>query len=774
MSYSFDRQGAIFWNIFGLNFEKKFKVANTSTFSRSLQRENRATGGLDAEFLPPQTSSLPTFTPLGVPSRPISILFDASHKNVYTTLNGYKKLHRRLRASYEVSSVRDELTPADLIDHDLVVICAPASEFENSELAALHAFVSRGGSVLCLGRAGNAVGGGAIITDEENGGNGNVPGGGDLTTTRERVKQQGNSRSQSTHSKVLIRDDMNEGNVLSNDKSGTSAAYLNTFLSHYGIKINNDCVIRSVFHKYLHPKECFVSKGCASSQFGKAIAKLHGRSKAATMALSIARGDSIPPSGGSDEDEDDDAVDDDEGGKGGRRSKGADGVEFIYPRGASVIISKPAIPLLTSGFVSYPVNKTICAVFQAPVSTTQRRSFTSSTSTITTNTSPDINGGRIAVLGSSDMFSDDFISKESNGAIADALFRWLLQPLMLLRGNENNRNIALNDEKMSIDACLSNIIPTESTNTSSTISKRKQEEMTGKTSNNVDEDSIKNIHIVPDTTSLAERLRGCLQESEPLPRDFTKLFDLKLYGFSPLMTSEAVALFDKLGVKHEPLTLIPPQFECPLPPLRPAVFPPQMREPLPPALELFDLDEHFASEKARLAQLTNKCGDEDLEYYVRECGHILGVSQRLQAMSSLSNASSSLSASSSSSSSTGSSSSSTANEGSLPMPFKFGESRLRGSIALQPQQQLLLQQQQQQQPSAIQVLAFVFKSIVNYKKLTQEPEPDVIQASIGYIGGEKSGKDGLNNIAVVPGGVALRQNVGAGGLGAGVAAKYKE
>ena len=748
-----------------------------ASFSLSLQRENRATGGLDAEFLPPQTSSLPTSTQVGVPSRPISILFDASHKNLYTTLNGYKKLHRRLRASYEVSSTRDELTPADLIDHDLVVICAPASAFENSELAALHAFVSRGGSVLCLGGAGNSVGGGAMNTDEESGGSGNVPGGGDLTTTRERVKQQGHSRHQSTHSKGMIRADMNEGNVLSNDKSCTSAAYLNTFLSHYGFKINNDCVIRAVFHKYLHPKECFVSKGCASIQFGKAVAKLHGRSKAATLALSNARGDSNPPTGGSD-DEEDDEDENDEGGRGGRRSKGAYGVEFIYPRGASVIISKPAIPLLTSGFVSYPVNKTICAVFQVPTSTTQQRSFSSSsTTTITTNTSPDINGGRIAVLGSSDMFSDDFINKECNGAIADALFRWLLQPSTFLRENEtlNKSNIALNDEKMSIDMLLSNIIPTESTNTSSTISKRKQEEMTGKTSNNVDEDSIKNIHIVPDTTSLAERLRGCLQESEPLPRDFTKLFDLKLYGFSPLLTTEAVALFDKLGVKHEPLTLIPPQFECPLPPLRPAVFPPQMREPLPPALELFDLDEHFASEKARLAQLTNKCGDEDLEYYVRECGHILGVSQRLQAMSNLSNVSSNLSASSSSTgSSSSSSSSSTANEGSLPLPFKFGESRLRGSVALQPQQQLLLQQQQQQQPSAIQVLAFVFKSIVNYKKLTQEPEPDVIQATIGYTGGEKSGKEGLNNIAVVPGGVALRQNVGAGGLGAGVAAKYKE
>ena len=38
-------------------------------------------------------------------------------------------------------------------------------------------------------------------------------------------------------------------------------------------------------------------------------------------------------------------------------------------------------------------------------------------------------------------------------------------------------------------------------------------------------------------------------------------------------------------MKHEPLTLIPPQFVCPLPPLQPAVFPPTMKEPPPPALD---------------------------------------------------------------------------------------------------------------------------------------------------------------------------------------------
>lgn len=65
--------------------------------------------------------------------------------------------------------------------------------------------------------------------------------------------------------------------------------------------------------------------------------------------------------------------------------------------------------------------------------------------------------------------------------------------------------------------------------------------------------------------------------------------------------------YNSLKVKHEALTLITPQFETPLPPLQPAVFPPTFKELKAPALDLFDLDEEFSTEKVRLAQLTNKC-----------------------------------------------------------------------------------------------------------------------------------------------------------------------
>lgn len=58
--------------------------------------------------------------------------------------------------------------------------------------------------------------------------------------------------------------------------------------------------------------------------------------------------------------------------------------------------------------------------------------------------------------------------------------------------------------------------------------------------------------------------------------------------FDTNLIPEAVHLYDALGVKKAPLTLIPPKFEAPLPPLQPAVYPPLLRwvaraAPSPPA-----------------------------------------------------------------------------------------------------------------------------------------------------------------------------------------------
>jgi intraflagellar transport protein 52 len=119
---------------------------------------------------------------------------------------------------------------------------------------------------------------------------------------------------------------------------------------------------------------------------------------------------------------------------------------------------------------------------------------------------------------------------------------------------------------------------------------------------NIKEDPELSEYVhVPDITALADRLRSCLQESDDLPRDFTTLFNDKLYKFDTDLIPEAINLFQTLGVKHEPLTLIPPQFETPMPALQAAVFPPTLKELPPPSLDLYDLDEQFASERIKMS-----------------------------------------------------------------------------------------------------------------------------------------------------------------------------
>lgn len=77
--------------------------------------------------------------------------------------------------------------------------------------------------------------------------------------------------------------------------------------------------------------------------------------------------------------------------------------------------------------------------------------------------------------------------------------------------------------------------------------------------------------MVPDTTKLAERPRVCLQElSDEIPMDYTKLFNHHLYSIHTGIVSDAIAAYNELNVKHEPLKLITPQFETPLPILQAA------------------------------------------------------------------------------------------------------------------------------------------------------------------------------------------------------------
>ncbi|XP_043566602.1 intraflagellar transport protein 52 homolog isoform X2 [Chiloscyllium plagiosum] len=293
----------------------------------------------------------------------------------------------------------------------------------------------------------------------------------------------------------------NGGRILVMLGEGGESKYdtnINFLLEEYGIMVNNDAVVRNMYYKYFHPKEALISNGILN------------------RALT-----------------------------------------FVYPFGATLSVMKPAIAVLSTGSVCFPLNRPILAFYYSK-----------------------LQGGKLAVLGSCHMISDQYLDKEENGKIMDVVFQWL-----------TTNEIQLNQ----IDA---------------------------------EDPEISDYTMLPDTAKLSERLRVCLQEGDENPRDFTTLFDMSVFKLDTMALPKVITAYEQLNVKHESLQLIQPQFETPLPTLQPAVFPPSFRELPAPTLDLFDLDETFSSEKVRLAQLTNKCTDDDLEFYVRKCGDILGVTNR--------------------------------------------------------------------------------------------------------------------------------------------------
>ncbi|XP_023240963.1 intraflagellar transport protein 52 homolog [Centruroides sculpturatus] len=364
-----------------------------------------------------------------------TIIFDISKNELFSLNEGYRTLNRRLKNNWKVFSNKEEISMQVLLQTAVFVLPGPREKFTEIEFNNLRKFLDSGGSLFVL---------------------------------------------------------MGEGGE---KKFQTN---INFLLEEYGIMVNNDSVVRTVYYKYFHPKEALVSNGVLN------------------RAISQAAGKILP-------------------GQGLEDANNTQALSFLYPYGATLNVAKPAVAVLSSGSVAFPLNRPVCALYVNPKT-----------------------DGKIAVLGSSHMFSDQYIDKEENNKI-----------------------------------------------------------------------KISDYYTIPSISKLSEQPFSCLQESEEVPTDYTKLFDTALFQLDNRVLPKVIKAYEELNMKHEPLRLITPQFETPLPALQPAVFPPSFRELPKPSLELFDLDEAFSSEKARIAQLTNKCTDNDLEYYVRECGEIMGITNKL-------------------------------------------------------------------------------------------------------------------------------------------------
>ncbi|CAD5223001.1 unnamed protein product [Bursaphelenchus okinawaensis] len=194
------------------------------------------------------------------------------------------------------------------------------------------------------------------------------------------------------------------------------------------------------------------------------------------------------------------------------------------------------------------------------------------------------NGGKIVALGSTHMLTDSYFEEKENDKVINVLFKFL------------SENMEMN--RLDIEA-----------------------------------PDLADPHTIPDNLVLSRGFKMCVQESDVqqnLPvGDVTKIFESTVKSLDLHMWPECIKAYSKLDLKQEPLTLVPPVFECPQPPLTPAVFPPCYRNLPPPTLELFDLDDAFSSQEARMAQITNRCSPKDISTYIKEVGQMLGITDSL-------------------------------------------------------------------------------------------------------------------------------------------------
>ena len=467
-----------------------------------------------------------------------NVLFTAYKKEALSLTRGYKLLSRKLKQFANVDILKEEIS-ADKLSHcDVLVIANPQEEVSALEFAELKSFVDKGGSVL----------------------------------------------------------------LLLGDGHAGKYSYMNPMLAPFGVQLNEDCVVRTVLHKYLHPKEVCVTNGITNREINRAAGKsvigslppistgsassggfnasfgsssanggtaLFGRKAAAAAASPPAASDPTAISAA---------------------TAASSSLCFVYPHGLTMNVQRPGVPILSSGFMAYPLNRPICSYYESPtivhpaqlIAAMAQQSGAASQLTQHQIAGLPPRRGKMVIFGSALPFEDTWFGKEENEKLCTVLFDLLLH------------RVKLN----AIDA---------------------------------DNPDITDYHYLPDTASLADRLRVAVEEPEDLPRDFTSLFETTSFKFDTDMIPEVVAMYEHLHLKHEPLSLIHPEFQAPLPPCLPATFDPIHRELPPPALDLFDLDAEFSSERLRLSQLTNKCSaDEDIEFFITEASDIMGVTKKLR------------------------------------------------------------------------------------------------------------------------------------------------
>lgn len=147
--------------------------------------------------------------------------------------------------------------------------------------------------------------------------------------------------------------------------------------------MNSDGCIRTSYYKYLHPKEVLITNGVVDEDF---IRVANGQEKKVTVKQKNRLKFAIQ------NDQEEDSPD-----------TALAGFQFVYAYGSTLEVKHPAMALLTSGPISYPVNRPIFACYISK------------------------NGGKLIVGGSYTMFTDEYFDKEENTKVLEFMMNFIVQ-----------------------------------------------------------------------------------------------------------------------------------------------------------------------------------------------------------------------------------------------------------------------------------------------------------------------------------------------------------
>lgn len=119
--------------------------------------------------------------------------------------------------------------------------------------------------------------------------------------------------------------------------AGTNLNYL---LEELGISANSDAVVRTAHYKYLHPKEALISDGVLNRAL---LSSSSSSSKGPTAGPGDAGEGMDAPSGAADAP--------------GSAAGAGRALDFVYPYGCTLSVQAPAVPILSSGKISYPMQR---------------------------------------------------------------------------------------------------------------------------------------------------------------------------------------------------------------------------------------------------------------------------------------------------------------------------------------------------------------------------------------------------------------------------------